>query len=78
MNKTTLFISSIILALSSFITATTFATSHEKAEEAEVECVTQAALAEMSDEDKANLTAPMCEGDEGEDQSEDKEAPKAD
>ena len=32
----------------------------------------------MSDEDKANLTAPMCEGDEGEDQGEVKEAPKAD
>ena len=43
MNKTTLFISSIILTLSSFFTTTTFATSHEKAEEAE--CVTQAALA---------------------------------
>ena len=78
MNKTTLLISTIILMLSSFFATITFATSHEKAEETEVECVTQAALAEMSDEDKAELTESMCEGDEGDEQDEDKEPPKSD
>ena len=84
-NKTLLFISTMVLALSPFVTVNTWAESHEpKAEETEAECVTQKAYDAMSAEDKEKMSADVCEGDEGEDKSEepatkaeDGSAPKA-
>ncbi len=75
MNKTTLLVSTLVLAMSAFFTTASYAESHEKkAEDAdEMECVTVEELAEMSDEDKANMTEPMCTSDEGEGE----EKPKA-
>jgi hypothetical protein len=69
-NKTFLFISTMVLALSPFVTTNTWAESHEpKADEAQVECVSQKAYAEMSAEDKDKISAELCVGDEGEDTS---------
>ena len=84
-NKTLLFISTMVLALSPFVTVNTWAESHEpKAEETEAECVTQKAYDAMSAEDNEKMSADVCEGDEGEDKSEepatkaeDGSAPKA-
>lgn len=80
MKTHTLLISTLVLAFSSLFTSVSFAESHEKmAENAEMECITQAALAEMSDDEKANLEAPLCTGDEGDEvEVEDKEEVKTD
>lgn len=72
MKTHTLLISTLVLAFSSLFTSVSFAESHEKMTE-EAECVTQAALAEMSEDDKASLEAPLCEGEEAEEAAEDKE-----
>jgi len=80
MNNIKVIMTTLVLASSVLFTGASFAESHPKmTEDAEMECVTQAELAEMSDDDKANLAAPLCEGDEG-DEGEDKseEAPKTD
>ncbi len=74
MNKTTTLVIALVLAMSSFFTAASYAGSHEeKSTDAEMECVTQAALNEMSEDDKAKLTEDMmCEGDEGDEKDEEK------
>ncbi|MGK0272134.1 MAG: hypothetical protein ACI88H_002800 [Cocleimonas sp.] len=72
MNKKTLLASTLLVAMSSFVTTTSFATSHDKmTEEAEVECLTQEELAEMTEDEKAEQALPLCEVMESE------EAPKA-
>lgn len=70
MNKIVLFISSSVLAIISFVSMSAYAESHEIAE---IECITQAALSEMTDEAKANQTLSLCIGDEGEDQGQDED-----
>lgn len=65
-NKTLLFVSTMVFALSPFVTANTWAESHEP----KAECVTQKAYDAMSAEDKDKMTTALCEGDEGEDTSE--------
>ena len=70
MNKTTLFVSTLVLAMSSFVTTTSFAASHEKmTEDTEVECITQEDLEEMTAEEKAELTSPTCEAMESEEKT---------
>ncbi len=75
MNKKTLLVSTLILAMSAFFTTASYAASHEKKMEDtdEMECVTEEELEEMSDEEKAKMTEPMCSSDEGEGE----EKPKA-
>ena len=74
MNKTTLFVSTLVLAMSSAFTTVSYAESHEKKAE-EVECITEEALEAMSEEAREALTTPVCEDDE--DKAEDEEKPKA-
>jgi sensor domain CHASE-containing protein len=66
MNKTTLFVSALVLAMSSAVTTISYAASHEnKAEDAEeMECVTEEALEAMSEEASEALETPVCEDEE--------------
>ena len=63
MNKTTLFVSALVLAMSSAVTSISYAASHEnKAEDAEeMECITEEALEAMSEEARDASEAPVCE-----------------
>jgi len=67
MNKTTLFVSTLVLAMSSAFTSVSYAESHENKAE-DMECVTEEA--------REALTTPVCEDDE--DKAEDEEKPQAD
>ncbi len=60
MNKKTLLASTLLVAMSSFVTTTSFATSHDKMTE-EVECLTQEELAGMTEDEKAEQSLPLCE-----------------
>ncbi len=74
-NKTLLFVSTIVLAASPLITANSWAGSHDpKTVEAEEECIPQKVYSEMSAEDKEAKSADVCEGDEGEDTSKDSDS----
>lgn len=75
MNKTTLFVSALVLAMSSAITSVSYAESHENKAE-EMECVTDEALEAMSEEARDALTTPVCE--DNEDKAENEEKPQAD
>ena len=71
MNTKLLLVSSIILAISSFVTTNVWADSHTKDE-----CITQLAYAEMSDEEKDAAEEDddmLCVGVKGEDESDDDE-----
>ena len=76
MNKTKLFVSTLVLAMSSAFTTVSYAASHEKKAE-EMECVTEEALEAMSEEAREALTTPVCE-DEDKAEDEEEEKPKAD
>ncbi|WP_299871425.1 hypothetical protein [uncultured Cocleimonas sp.] len=75
MNKTTLFVSTLVLAMSSAFTSVSYAESHENKAE-DMECVTEEALEAMTEEAREALTTPVCEDDE--DKAEDEEKPQAD
>lgn len=72
MNTKLLLVSSIILAISPFVTINVWADSHTKDE-----CITQLAYAEMSDEEKDAAEEDdddmLCVGVKGEDESDDDE-----
>ena len=71
MNTKLLLASSIILAISPFVTINVWADSHTKDE-----CITQLAYAEMSDEEKDAVEEDddmLCVGVKGEDESDDDE-----
>ena len=70
--KALLFVSSMVLATSPFISTNSWSNSHEPttAEDAE-ECISEEVYKNMTDEEKENTSSDVCEEDEGEGTSQD-------
>ena len=70
--KALLFVSSMVLAASPFISTNSRANPNEPTttEDAE-ECISEEAYKNMTDEEKENSSLDVCEEDEGEDTSQD-------